>query len=438
MNKRLSVILAALVIMVFSSSAIAAIPVEVTVGKGTVVSLKELSQRVSITDPEVAELILVSPTEILLNGKQIGTTTLIVWDKDGNRTFFDVFVVGDLGDLIDQIKVLAPGAEINVEMARDTLVLSGELKNEETIKKILTLSQAYAPKVINFLRVGEAQQVLLQVRVAQLDKSKLKELGLSLLYKGDNIEGTGPGLVASPEGDLGGATPGFDIIPGIAGIDLEEFVPQIGISHFPLGVSAFLRALSDKGLAKILAEPNMVVKSGEEGHFLAGSRVPIQTVTGQERTVSVVFEEVGIKLNFAPEVLENGVIRLKIDPAEVSNIARFISFQGVLAPEIDTREVSTSVDLKEDESLILAGLLNEEERKNITKVPVLGDIPILGALFRSTRDEIETTELAFFITPKLVKPLVPGERPELPGDRSLTPEEEAEFNWIPRGTLKSE
>jgi pilus assembly protein CpaC len=321
-------------------------------------------------------------------------------------------------------------------MARDTLVLRGNLKNEETIKKILTLSQAYAPKVINFLRVAEAQQVLLEVRVAQIAKTKLEELGLSFLVKGNDAEGTSPGFVATPEGELGGPA-GFDVTPGIESFSLEDFVPQIGISHFKSGVSLFLRALQTNGLAKVLAEPNLMVKSGEEGKFLAGSRVPIQQVTGvgADQTVSITFEEVGVKLNFAPEVLENGVIRLKIDPAEVSNIDRFISFQGVLAPEIDTRQVSTSVDLKEDESLILAGLLDEVTRKNISKIPVLGDIPILGAIFRSTRDEIETTELAFFITPRLVKPMMPGERPELPGERPLTPEEEAEYKWIPRGTL---
>jgi pilus assembly protein CpaC len=433
MRKKLSFILAVLVILVFSASATAAIPVEVTVGKGTIVSLKKTSERVSISDPAVADMILISPTEILLNGKKIGSTTLIVWDKEGKRTFFDVFVVGDVGELIEQIKALAPDADITVELARDAVVLKGNLKNEETVKKILTISQAYAPKVINFLRVEEAQQVVLEVKVAQIDRNKLKELGVSVLVKGSDAEGTGPGFVASPDGILGGETPGFDVIPGIEGFDLEDLVPQIGVAHFPSGVTVFLRALASKGLAKVLAEPNLVVRSGEEGEFLAGSRIPIQTVSGTvgQQTVDIIFEEVGVKINFAPEVLETGVIRLKIDPAEVSNVIQFISFQGVLAPEIATRQVSTSVDLREEESLILAGLLDENMRKNIDKVPILGDIPILGAFFRSTRDEIETTELAFFITPKLVKPLPPGERPELPGEKPLTPEEEAEFQWIP-------
>jgi pilus assembly protein CpaC len=193
-----------------------------------------------------------------------------------------------------------------------------------------------------------------------------------------------------------------------------------------------IKALSEKGLAKVLAEPNLVVRSGERGSFLAGSRVPIQQVlgAGASQTVSIVYEEVGVKLNFAPQVLEDGTIRLKIDPAEVSNIARFLTFGSIVAPQIDTREVRTSVDLKEGESLVLAGLLNEEMKKNIQKIPILGDIPILGAIFRSSRDEIEKTELAFFITPRLVKPLPKGEKPELKGEK-LIPGEQKDFNWIP-------
>jgi len=159
-------------------------------------------------------------------------------------------------------------------------------------------------------------------------------------------------------------------------------------------------------------------------------------------TPAIEFRDVGIKLNFAPEVLETGIIRLKIDPAEVSSISRYITFVGgLIAPEIDTREVRTSVDLKEGESLILAGLLSEDMIKNMQKIPILGDIPILGALFRSTRDELTERELAIFITPKLVKRcsskedkncvIPPGVKTELPGENRPTPEEEREFQWIP-------
>jgi pilus assembly protein CpaC len=436
--------IAALIVLLFSASALAAIPVEVTVGKGTILTLKQKAKRVSLSNPKIADIILMSPTEILLNGNVVGTTTLITWNKEGKRTFFDVIVFGDLDELRAKVEALAPDDEVQVERAGDTLLLKGLLKSEDTIKKIDALSKAYAAKVVNFLRVTEAQQVMLEVKVAQIDRTKLKELGVSALAKGigSNAEITFPGaLSASPDGDPGlGGGEGINTSPGIEGFDLGDLVPEIGVAHFPTGVAIFLRALSTKGLAKILAEPNLIVRSGESGSFHVGTRVPVQQVTGvgAGQTVSVEFEEVGIRLDFAPVVLDDGTIRLKIDPAEVSNIVEFVQAQNILAPVIDTRTVKTAVDLKAGESLILAGLLSEEMRKNIKKIPLLGDIPILGALFRSTRDELETKELAFFITPTLVKPLSPGERPELPGEADITPEEEREFQWIPLGAPASE
>ncbi len=167
-----------------------------------------------------------------------------------------------------------------------------------------------------------------------------------------------------------------------------------------------------------------------------GTKVPVQTITGVggALTPSISFEQVGIKLNFNPEVLETGTIRLKIDPAEVSNITGFITFgSGISAPQIDTRQVSTSVDLKEGESLILAGLLSEQTQKNMSKIPLLGDIPILGAIFRSTSEEIDQKELVFLITPKLVKPIPEGTKVPLPTDNRPTPQEEKEFKWVPLG-----
>jgi pilus assembly protein CpaC len=431
---RKTAFIAVALILVFSASALAAIPIEVTLGKGTVVTLKQNAKRISLSDPGVVELILMSPTEIVLNGKTTGTTTLITWDEDGKRTFFDVMVFGDLEELRGHIESLAPGQEVEVERAADTLLLRGRLKSEDTIAKIEELSKSYAAKVISYLRVAQAEQVILEVKVAQIDRTKLKELGLSFLVRGigDNAEFTSPGFVASPQGELGGPA-GLNIGPGIDGFDLEDVTPQIGVSHFPTGISVFLRALASNGLAKILAEPNLIVRSGESGEFHVGTRVPVQQVTGVggDQTVSIRFEEVGIRVNFAPQVLDDGTIRLKIDPAEVSNITQFLPVQNILAPVIDTRTVRTAVDLKGGESLVLAGLLSEETRKNLQKIPVLGDIPILGALFRNTKDEIEKSELAFFITPKLITPLPPGERPELPGEGEPTPEEEREFQWIP-------
>lgn len=484
-------ILAGLFILVFSAVSFAAIPVNVTVGKGTIITLKEPSKRVSLADPEIADLNLVSPTEIIVNGKKIGTTNLIVWDKSGKPTFFDIKVFGDISELEEKIKELAPNDDIQVELSNDTIVLTGYAHNQQTINKAVQLAQTYAVssetmtktrysagvtetdvttsgKVLNHIKVRESEQIVLEVRVAQIDKTKLKELGIGVIAQGiggNDAEAIFPGLSFFPSGTLGAlktvegevlgkVLSGFDpdtdkpeftagtvdtflaksdIVPGVTGFNLDQQTPQIGIAHFPSGVAAMLRALATKGYAKILAEPNLTVRSGEKGAFHVGTRFPVQTVqgVGATATVSITYEEIGIRLNFAPEVMDTGAIRLKIDPAEVSNIQDFVRLQNFVAPIVDTRTVKTSVDLRDGESLVLAGLLDEQTRKNIQKVPILGDIPIFGAIFRSTSDQIEKTELAFFITPRMIKPLAPGVRPELPGEKPMTPEEKQEFQWIP-------
>ncbi|MEJ2698026.1 MAG: pilus assembly protein N-terminal domain-containing protein [Candidatus Sulfobium sp.] len=474
-------ILPAFIILLLASVAFAAIPVTVTVGKGTVITLKEPSKRVSLADPSIADMNLISPTEMVINGKKVGSTNLIVWDRKGKPTFFDINVVarmgcGDTKALEEHIKELAPDSDITAECEGDVLVLRGTTKNRytckrdkeplvtrrdeksmvdvietqerdtcvETFTKIEQLARFYAPKVLNLVTIPEAEQIVLEVRVAQINKTKLKELGLSTLIKGTSAEGFSnlAGAPSEQSTSTVGAAGTVTTTSGVQGIAgnasaLGSFTPldtfQLGVSYFPSGVGAVLRALASKGLAKVLAEPNLVVRSGEKGDFLAGSEVPIQTVSGVggQLTPSITYKKVGVEINFAPQVLETGAIRLRIDPAQVSNIQQFISLSGILAPIIDTRQVTTSVDLKSGESLILAGLLSDEMKKNIQKIPILGDIPILGALFRSTSDELTKTDLAFFITPKLVKPLAPGVKPELPGEKPLTPEEEGEYEWIP-------
>jgi pilus assembly protein CpaC len=519
--KRLLFLSTVIIVLFLASVSFAAIPIDVTVGKETILNLKEPSKRVSIADPKVAELIVISPSEVVINGKKPGVTSLIIWDMEGKATFFDVIVYLEspvelqrkrIAFLEEKIKSIAPDADVKAEFAGDTIVLNGTAKNRQMVDKIekitllhsskgckgisrssslprtseeskseakemrlidrgwgvLSVTQGATPEggpevtgtgssstltptteeqavqqaekpsgalcVLNLITIPEAEQIILEVIVAQIRKTKLQQLGISFVAKGiqDNAEVTFPGLFTSPSGSVGGG-PGLDVRPGIGSFDLGALAPQIGFAHFPSGIAFVLRALQEKGYGKILAEPNMVVRSGERGNFHVGTRVPIQTVygIGTAATPSITYEEVGIRLNFAPEVLETGAIRLTIDPAEVSSIIRYVQFLGAIAPEIDTRTVKTSVDLREGESLILAGLLSEEMRKSINKMPVLGDIPILGALFRSTDDELEQNELAFFITPRLVKPIAPGVRPELPTDKGMTPDEEKEFEWIP-------
>lgn len=418
------------------------IPTEVVVNKSTILNLAKPAERISITNPAIADIVLISPRQVQINGLATGTTSLIVWEKGAAKpSFFDIAVVGDTSQIEAQIKEVAPKDSISATYVKDSLVLSGKASSEQVAKKAVQIAQAYSAKVIDQIQV-EAPQVLLEVKVAQVDKNALKQLGISGLIKGNTAEGF-YNIIGAPQGGStvttsGGAT----TVTSGTGTGIAGNVPalgtynplnafQAGVSYFPAGIGAIIQALATKGMAKILAEPNLLVKSGQKGEFLAGSKIPynIVTSTGGTATTSVVFQDVGVKLNFSPVVQDNGVITLKIDPAEVSSIAGTLEVNGY--PIIDTRSVKTDVELREGEGLVLAGLLQENEIRTMSKIPLLGDIPILGALFRSTEKELKEKELVFFITPKVIKPSPPGTKQAFPTDNRPTDEEKRELNWVP-------
>lgn len=456
-------------ILLVPRTSCAGIATEVTVNKSVLLNLQKPSERVSIATPSIAELVLISPTQLQINGSKIGTTTLIVWEQGGKTSFFDIHVKGDNALLENQIRELASNDNIKVDYVNDTIVLSGKAANEQTIEKAVQIARAYAVKeengagskgipllppygngasseagpkedepklkVLNHIQIDNPQQVLLEVKVAQVDKTALKSLGISTLVKGSSGEGFS-NMVGAPEGPT--VRNRFNVVndpPGIAGDmpwigAISPLSPyQLGGSLFKTGIGGVLKALVTKDLAKMLAEPNMLVKSGQEGDFLAGSKFYFPVVTNNTADIKEI--RIGVKLKFKPVVMENGLISLKIDPAEVSNISGFLP--GNNLPIITTREIKSDVQLKDGESLVLAGLLQEETVKSISKMPFLGDIPILGALFRSTEDDLREKELVFFITPRIVRPTAPGTAPELPTNTPLTPEQEKEFKWMPLG-----
>lgn len=468
-----TVALAALFIS--AGTVLGGVPTQVAINKSILLNLKSPAARVSMANPEIAEFLLLSPQQIMLNGKKLGTTSLIVWEKGvAKPVFFDVRVTGDAASIEAMIREMAPNDSIAVDTAMDkdgkmSIILSGKAANEQTIKKAVEIAAAFseggsttttvtevggikvtkaetsASKVVNHIVIDQPNQVLLQVKVAQVDKSSLKKLGISGMIKGQTAEGfmniigaptggatqsqttTGDGITSSQVGS------GTGISGNVLGLGafnpLDAF--QFGVSYFPAGIGAVIQALTTKGLAKVLAEPNLLVKTGERGEFRAVSRIPIQVteIAGSVATPTIVFEEVGVKLFFNPEVMDNGMIRLAIDPAEVSSIAGTLAVNGY--PIIDTRSAKTNVELKDGESLIIGGLLSEEAINTMSKIPILGDIPILGALFRSTQKDIKEKELVFFITPKLMKPTPPGVKTELPTDKRPTEQEEKELRWIP-------
>lgn len=446
-NMGKSLLIMTLILLSMTSHADAGVPTEVVLNRSILLSLNKPVSRVTLANPAVADIMAISPKQIQIIGLSIGQTTLIIWEEGAKQpVFYDLRVKGDQASIEDQLKELAPN--VSVQYVNDTVILSGKVDKEQQKAKAEKITQAYVGKIINHIEIAEPKQVLLEVKVAQVDKTSLKKLGISFLFKGNSAEGF-TNMVGAPTGGTTGSTLSSSSFGGTSamvgsGTGISANVPglgsytpldgvQMGASFFKAGVGTVLQALATKGYAKVLAEPNLLVKSGQEGNFLAGSKIPFSVVssTGGLAATEIKYETVGVKLKFKPEVLENGLINLKLDPAEVSSVAGTMAVNGY--PIIDTREVRTNVELRDGESLVLAGLLQEEAIKTMSKIPLLGDIPILGALFRSTQDDLKEKELVFFITPKIVNPIAADTKTELPTDRKLTSKEEDALKWMPLG-----
>lgn len=375
--------------------------VNVTIGKSVLLKLPAAAARVSVGNPAVADVILLKPVEIYLLGKTVGSTNIILWSKTGQSTVVDVAVAMDTASLQDRLQQLLPGERnIKVAAAADTLVLSGMVADAVKADRAVALAEAYAgKKVINMLQTAAPQQVMLEVKVAEVSKTLLDQMGLRF-ESGDLISRFLFGPIADFP-NLGGAIEGT---PGSATIQLE--------------------AQKKDGLVKILAEPTVMAMSGQEGSFLAGGKIFIPVPqTGVAGGITLEEREFGVGLRFTPTVLEGGRINLRVAP-EVSELATIGTTFGTggsesILPTINTRRASTTVQLHDGQSFAISGLIKNNVTQSVNAFPVLGEIPILGALFRSSEFQNDRTELLFVITPRLVKPLPPDYK--LPTDNFIEP-----------------
>lgn len=412
------------------------VKVEVDIGKSQILKVGKDIKKAAVSNRDIADIETITPRQLMIIGKSPGSTNLIIWDDGGASTFFDLAVKGmDFSLLARDIKELT-GEDIDIKVAQDTVILSGNVANVEDIKKAEDIAKSYAPKVINLIKLTDPQQVVLQVKVAEVSRSALRDLGINFSAIGNEWGGASynGGNFAGPRS--AGAGTGTTVPAGNAiapGVTLGAEV-SAALVQWPSNLNTMIKALDKKGLFKTLAEPNLVVKSGEKGKFHAGQKIPYQTTTvsGTTTTSTVEFEDVGVTLDFGPTVNKDGLINLKIDPVEVSTID---VTSTVLAagqfPIINTRTTSTVVDLKEGDSLILSGLISNEASRALSKFPILGDIPILGALFRSKSFQNKETELIVMITPHLRKSISVGQEPDLKKMTTVSPAEEDKLRWIP-------
>jgi pilus assembly protein CpaC len=367
-------------------------------------------QRFSVGEPTIAEALVLSPTEVLINGKSLGTTTLFLWDNATTVRVYSVEVTADAPALQRYIRNAMPQEEIEVSASGNSVALNGAVKDPNSVARAIEIAKTSGAAVIDNLIAPPAVQVMLQVRFAEVNRTALREFSTRLTQvNADEIDGETPTnwrTTTSGDGTI------------------SFFMSQPGSS-----IDAFIQALKTKGDFRSLAEPNLMTLPGKEAYFLAGGRFPFPTIqggAGATNAITIRFEEFGVRLRFTPEITRSKAIRIKLEP-EVSSLdfANGLVISGFEIPTILTRKATTEVELSEGQYLAIAGLLDNRTIDNVTKIPILGDIPILGSLFRSKSLQQSRTELLILITPKLVMasatptPLPTGEQMNWKWDGSL-------------------
>jgi pilus assembly protein CpaC len=443
--------------------------ISVTVNKSMVFRLAERAKRVSVSQSGVADVVVVAPSQLLINGKAVGTTSLIVFNEKGDVSNYDLIVLPDVAALRGQFRQLFPNEKLEVATSGPSLVLKGEVSNEVVYDKVLEIAQTYVPPkppkevappatasvnvsrtssvrlpptgtafagggqlafteegsmtdtdrwgdkrkidgIIDLLIIKEVRQIELDVIVAEVSLIKLRDIGFDFRQQTPHVDSS----------RFLGSQSGFGTLLPAAGGPASGIFQYINGSY---SLTTLYRMLQNKDVTEILAQPRLVMKNGRSGGFLAGGEFPVVGVTAD--TFEVEFKPFGVRLDFVPTLNWSDRIDLRVFP-EVSEIDQSVAVNGV--PGLKVRRTVNRVEMKEGESLVIAGLLDRRILKDLTKFPLLGDIPILGTLFRSTRFRNQETELVFVITPRIVKTMKPGEKPQLP---SLEKYDDPDIRQIP-------
>jgi pilus assembly protein CpaC len=367
-------------------------------------------KRISITNTELAEAVAVSKTEVLINGKAQGDTSLVLWDCKNQRTMFTVHIV-NTDSRPDAVRAELhrelQGQDISFEVSNGAVFLRG-LANDDTSAERAVAIASTLGKVVNLLnvKVGEAApQILLKVRFANVDRTALQQLGLNLSSTGATNT-----IGSISTGQFGGQ-PSFDITQNPIRTQLNDLL-NVFLFRPDLNLGVAIEALAQKQVVQILAEPNLLTVSGKPASFLAGGEFPFPTLQGGGAgigQVTIQFREFGVRIHFEPTVTPRGTIRLAVTP-EVSSLdyAHGLTVSGYTVPGLDTRRIQTEVELRNGQSFVIAGLLDNRTSENLSKIPGLSSIPLLGKLFESRQIQKTNSELMVLVTPELVQPIPPG------------------------------
>jgi pilus assembly protein CpaC len=383
-----------------------------TAGRSMVLTTAYDITRIAITDPKIADAVVVQPREVLIDGRSAGTVSLIVWGV-GRREQYDVVVDPGVTTLQQTLQQLFPGEDIRVAVNDDAVILSGQVSSNAVMLRageVVAATKANA-RVVNMLQLpggSASQQVMLQVRFAEVNRRALMEAGFSIFTDASRYQNR-----ATTQ-----QFPAPDFDDENANLKRFRFSDFLNLFFFDSkeGIGAVLKALESKGYFQSLAEPNLIAYNGQEASFLAGGEFPIPVVQGGAATnsVTVQFKEFGVRLTFRPTIAGD-VIRLKVKP-EVSSLDfnNGVTLQGFRIPALLTRRAETDVELRDGQSFAIAGLLNNVTQDDKSAIPILSKLPIIGTLFKSKAERSERTELMVLITPRLVRPLDPDEVPPLP------------------------
>jgi pilus assembly protein CpaC len=388
-------------------------------GNAQKVTISEKIKRANILIPEIADVVPLGPTELLVTAKKPGMTQLIIWDDQEHTQIINVVVASDIEMLRKQMKTMFPDSDITIDETGGALTLHGHVASFKDAAEAGELASNYG-KVLNLLEVSGGEQIMLKVKIAEVSKQAESELGFNF----GGTDGTSTLVSNAGPDTFSLATGTTSILPTLQVPTSPTSLVFGGGKFDDVFFDYFVNALETNNILRLLAEPNLVTTSGQEAHFLAGGQIPypVPQPGNGGSTITIQFQTYGVDLKFVPIVLGNGHIRLKVEP-NVSELdyAHSVTVDGTSVPGLTQREVETTVEMAPGQTLALAGLLQDNVTAANSEFPVLGDLPILGALFRSVSYQRNETEVVVMVTPVLVHPMDPASVGPVPGEKWRDP-----------------
>jgi pilus assembly protein CpaC len=403
----------------------------VLAGKSVVINMEARLKRVLVSNPLAIEATVTSPSQLVVTAKAAGSSSLVLWDEEGRSRMLDVLVDLDVSGLRDSIQLAYPSEPIQVQADGERLIVSGTVSDQDVIDSVLKMAGVYSKSVVNSMTLGippHERQILLEVKFAEVDRSRLDQFGFNLISTGTLNT---PGAISTqqfgpPTGGGGGAGGSQSSISGSIGGKLGGTSSSFSVTDIlnvflfrpDINLGATIKALQQNNVLQILAEPNLMALSGKPARFLAGGEFPFPVVQGGTNftAVTIQFRPFGVRLEFTGYITKDDVIRMQVVP-EVSTLdfTNALTISGFLVPAVSTRRAETEVELRDGQSFGIAGLMDNRVQATMSKIPGIGDLPIIGRLFRSKNMSRSKTELMVLVTPHIVDPVrVQGKEPMIP------------------------